>query len=80
MPTSIQSADIIMDEEEIEVIDGRVIAALPNTHFRVTTPKGEMTVYLGGKMRIKKIRVLVGDRVTIQLDEYGGKGRIVRRL
>jgi translation initiation factor IF-1 len=67
-------------EDELEVIDGRVIAALPNTHFRVTTDRGEMIVYLGGKMRIHKIRILVGDRVSIQLDEYGGKGRIIRRF
>lgn len=36
--------------------------------------------YLGGKMRIHKIRVMVGDSVEMQLDPYGGRPRIVRRL
>jgi len=36
--------------------------------------------YLAGKMRMNKIRVLVGDRVEVKVDPYGGKGRIVRRL
>ena len=66
--------------EEAEVIEGRVIAALPNAHFTVDTKKGQMLSYLGGRMRVHKIRILVGDKVSLLLDEYGGKARIVRRL
>jgi translation initiation factor IF-1 len=68
------------DDEFLEKIDGVVVAALPNTHFRVNTKKGEMIAYLGGKMRVHKIRILVGDKVQLQLDEYGGKARVVRRM
>lgn len=66
--------------EDIETIDGRVIESLPNTHFRVETKDGFKIAYLGGKMRVHKIRILVGDKVVLQLDEYGGKSRIIKRL
>ncbi|HRH25882.1 MAG TPA: translation initiation factor IF-1 [Candidatus Paceibacterota bacterium] len=64
---------------------GIVTEALPNTLFRVRlgSEEGEaqeILAYLAGKMRLNRIRVLVGDTVSIQLDPYGGKGRIVRRM
>lgn len=40
----------------------------------------EILAYLGGKMRMHRIKVLIGDSVEIVLDPYGGKGRIVKRL
>ncbi len=68
-------------EDEIETIEGRVIEALPSTLFRVETSKGQSLIsYLGGRMRVHKIKVLVGDRVVVQVDPYGGKGRIIKRL
>ncbi len=70
-----------MSEKDIETAVGRVIEALPSTLFRVETEKGkEVLSYLGGKMRIHKIKILVGDRVEVELDPYGGKGRIIKRL
>lgn len=39
----------------------------------------EILCYLSGKMRLHRIRVLVGDKVAVELDPYGGKGRIVKR-
>ena len=70
-----------MDETDIETIDGRVIEALPSTLFRVETSDGKVIIsYLGGRMRVHKIKVLVGDKVTVQVDPYGGKGRIIKRL
>jgi translation initiation factor IF-1 len=39
-----------------------------------------MIAYLSGKMRRFKIKVLIGDRVEVLKDPYGGKGRITRRL
>lgn len=43
--------------------------------------KGELVLaYLAGKMRLYRIRVLVGDQVDMVLDPYGGRARIVRRL
>lgn len=65
-------------------VNGIVTEALPNAMFRVSikTDEGEKEVisYLSGKMRVNRIRVLVGDKVSVQLDPYGGKGRINRRF
>ena len=59
---------------------GIVIEALPSTVFRVKKENGDiMLAYLAGKMRKFRIKVLVGDRVEVEIDPYGGKGRIVRR-
>ena len=64
------------------VATGMVTEALPNTLFRVVVEgkKEEILTYLAGKMRLHRIRVVVGDRVEFELDPYGGKARIVRRL
>lgn len=59
---------------------GTVIEALPNTLFRVDVGDGKINLsYLAGKMRMHRIKVLVGDRVEVLLDPYGGKGRIIKR-
>lgn len=70
------------NEVDPELIkEGVVTEALPSTLFRVTLKDGsEILAYLGGKMRFNRIKVLVGDRVSVQLDPYGGKGRVVKRL
>ncbi len=69
-----------MHSQEKEV-QGVVDEALPNTLFRVTLEGGEIILaYLAGKMRLHRIKVLVGDKVLMQLDPYGGKARITRRL
>lgn len=60
---------------------GLVIEALPQTLFRVEFEGGDIILaYLGGKMRLNRIKVLVGDTVEVLLDPYGGKGRIIKRL
>ena len=67
--------------QEPEVVDGVVEEALPNTLFRVKLPSGEVILaYLAGKMRLHRIKVLVGDKVSLQLDPYGGRARIIRRM
>ena len=64
-----------------ETVIGTVDEALPNTLFRVTLENGEKLLkFLFGKMGMYRIRVLVGDKVEIILDQYGGKGRIIRRF
>ena len=64
-----------------ETKKGTVIEAMPNTLFRVVTEdKKEIISYLSGKMRMHKIRVLVGDTVEILEDPYGGKARITKRI
>ena len=69
-------------EDNSQEIQGLVEEALPNTLFRVSVPGTEGTVlaYLAGKMRLHRIKVLVGDKVLLKLDPYGGKARITRRL
>ena len=62
-------------------VKATVEEALPNTLFRLTLESGEgIIAYLAGKMRLHRIKVLVGDTVLVKLDPYGGKGRITRRL
>ncbi len=64
-----------------EEVEGVVTEALPNTLFRVSLEGGElMLAYLAGKMRLHRIKVLVGDKVRLVKDPYGGKGRITKRL
>lgn len=64
-------------QETVGVVD----ETLPNTLFRVTLEDGSLILaYLAGKMRLNRIKILVGDKVTVELDPYGGKGRIIRRL
>jgi len=63
------------------IAEGTVSEALPNTLFRVNLSDGTETLaYLSGRMRRFRIKVLVGDKVHVLLDPYGGKGRIVKRL
>lgn len=67
------------DENNLE--NGIVLEALPNTQFRVELPdKRVILAYLSGKMRLHHIKVLVGDKVTVKMDQYGEKGRIIKRL
>ncbi len=69
-----------MDTQAPE-IQGVVEEALPNTLFRVSLESGEVVLcYLAGKMRLHRIKVLVGDKVLLKLEPYGGKARITRRL
>lgn len=61
---------------------GIVVEALPNIMFKVKLDSSddEILAYLSGKMRLHRIRVLVGDKVILELEPYGGKARIVKRL
>ena len=62
-------------------VNGVVVEALPDTNFKVNLADGtEVLAYLAGKMRLHRIRVLVGDTVGVELDQYGKRGRIVKRL
>ena len=68
------------DTEGPGTVTGTIEEVLPNTLFRVRTESGLVLSYLAGKMRINRIRVLVGDQVELVTDPYGGRARIVRRL
>lgn len=78
-----------LKNEKLLTVKGIVTEALPSTLFRVQIEerkedkvenKKEILAYLSGKMRMHRIKVLIGDSVEIVLDPYGGKGRIVKRL
>jgi translation initiation factor IF-1 len=67
--------------EKILMARGVVTESLPSTLFRVKMEdEKEILAYLSGKMRMHRIKVLIGDSVEVVLDSYGGKGRIVKRL
>jgi len=61
---------------------GVVVESLPNIMFRVKLDESneEILTYLSGKMRLHRIRVLVGDKVLLELEPMGGKARIIKRL
>jgi translation initiation factor IF-1 len=67
-------------EENIEM-EGTVIDTLPNTMFRVELENGHVvTAHISGRMRKHYIRILTGDKVTVQLTPYDlTKGRITYR-
>lgn len=72
-------------KEKVVTARGTVAEALPSTLFRVKLDNSseedeDILAYLGGKMRMHRIKVLIGDKVEVVLDSYGGKGRIVKRL
>ena len=70
-----------MADQTKDSVIGVVTEALPNTFFRVKLEDGtELLTYLAGKMRMNRIRVLVGDKVKLELEPYGGKGRIIQRM
>jgi translation initiation factor IF-1 len=71
-----------MTKEEGKIkMDGLVIEALPGTQFRVKLDNGhEVLAYLSGKMRRHYIRILLGDRVSLEMSPYDlSRGRITFR-
>ncbi len=67
--------------EEKLIVEGTVIETLPNATFKVRLDNGhEILAYLSGKMRKHYIRVLLGDRVSVEISPYDlTRGRIVYR-
>ena len=70
-----------MAKEEAIEMEGVVIENLPNTHFRVKLDNEHIVLaHISGRMRKNYIRILMGDRVTVQLTPYDlTKGRIIFR-
>ena len=67
--------------QEKLVLEGKIVEALPNTSFKVELENGHTVLaYLSGKMRKFYIRVLLGDRVRVELSPYDlDRGRIIYR-
>ncbi|KPQ00168.1 MAG: translation initiation factor IF-1 InfA [Bacteroidetes bacterium HLUCCA01] len=61
--------------------DGTILEALPNAQFRVQLDNGhELLAHVSGKMRMYYIKILPGDRVTVEMSPYDlSKGRITYR-
>ena len=72
----------MIDKAGRDTDTGVITESLPNALFRVKLGNSgqEVLAYLSGKMRLNRIKVLVGDSVDLVLDPYGGRARIVRRL
>jgi len=70
-----------MPKQEGIKVDGIVLETLPNAHFRVKLDNGHIILaHVSGKMRMHFIKILVGDKVSIELSPYDlEKGRITYR-
>ena len=70
-----------MAKEEGIVVVGKVSETLPNAMFRVELENGhKVLAHISGKMRMYFIRILPGDKVTVELSPYDlTRGRIIRR-
>lgn len=70
-----------MENQSKEKVIGTVIEALPDTQFKIQLEDGrDVLAYLAGKMRMNYIKVMIGDKVSLELSPDGRRGRIVRRL
>lgn len=72
---------MVQDNNETLIV-GTITEALPNAMFRVMLEDGSLIIaYLSGKMRMHRIKVLIGDKVEMVKDEYGGnRSRIIKRM
>lgn len=70
-----------MSKKDVIEVEGTVIDAMPNTIFKVKLANGhEITAHISGKLRMNYIRILPGDKVTVELSPYDlDRGRITWR-
>lgn len=70
-----------MSKEDVIEVEGTVIETLPNAMFRVELENGhEILAHISGKLRMNFIRILPGDKVTVELSPYDlSRGRITWR-
>jgi translation initiation factor IF-1 len=80
--TALSKGELIAVKEEKIEMEGEVIEALRNRMYRVQLDNGHETLgYMAGRMKRFKIRIMLGDRVKIELSTYDlSRGRIVYRL
>ncbi len=71
-----------MAKKDVIEVEGRVLEALPNAMFRVELATGhKVLAHISGKLRLHFIKILPGDRVTVELSPYDlTRGRITYRL
>ena len=70
-----------MPKDDVIEFEGEVVEVLPNAVFKVKLPNGHIvTAHLSGKLRMNYIRILPGDKVTVEVSVYDlNKGRITWR-
>ena len=70
-----------MSKEDVIEIEGKVLESLPNAQFKVELPNGHVILaHISGKLRMNFIRILPGDKVTVEMSPYDlQKGRITWR-
>ncbi len=70
-----------MSKEDVVEVEGTVVEALPNAMFRVELPNGHIVLaHISGKLRMNFIRIIEGDKVTVELSPYDlNRGRIIWR-
>ncbi|MCR4610744.1 MAG: translation initiation factor IF-1 [Lachnospiraceae bacterium] len=70
-----------MSKADVIEVEGKVLEKLPNAMFRVELENGhEILAHISGKLRMNYIRILPGDKVTVEMSPYDlSKGRIIWR-
>ena len=70
-----------MSKADVIEVEGKVVEKLPNAMFQVELENGhQILAHISGKLRMNFIRILPGDKVTIEMSPYDlTKGRIIRR-
>ena len=71
----------VVPKDDVIEFEGTVVEALPNATFKVKLPNGHIvTAHISGKLRMNYIRILPGDKVTVEVSVYDlNKGRITWR-
>ena len=79
---SISREGAILSKDDVIELEGKVLEALPNAMFRVELENGHnILAHISGKMRMHYIKILPGDRVTVELSVYDlDRGRITYRF
>ncbi len=82
MPRQTQEREEKKSKKDVIEAEGTVVEALPNAMFRVELDSGHTVLaHISGKMRMYYIRILLGDRVTVELSPYDlTRGRITYRF
>ena len=77
-----RTGGIVLPKDDVMEFEGVVIEALPNANFKVQLPNGHIVnAHISGKLRMNYIRILPGDKVTVEVSVYDlTKGRITWRV
>ena len=81
-PMKLARLGVILSKKDVIELDGEVLEALPNAMFKVQLENGhEILAHISGKMRMHYIKILPGDKVTVELSVYDlNRGRITYRF